>query len=116
MEARIHDKDKHTPPVLIGETDKYYFFVSIFRNKPLRYIKHKYTNEVRLRAEDQAACMGFDSLEELFGRDNSLDAFNRHKEKYPEMPLFGDLESNAAIQIGEVLGLSGNWIIIEDGK
>jgi hypothetical protein len=85
--------------ILVSE----YFFSQIFEDvyydgTPVRFIKNRFTGEIKISADDAARCIGFDSLNDLLGTDHSLDAISEWKRDNPDKPVFGELGSGALLE------------------
>ena len=72
----------------------------IFEDKvtPVRFIKNKFTNEIKICADDTAKCLGYASLNDLLGSDNGLDVISEWKKDNPDKPVFGKDGSGALFE------------------
>jgi prophage antirepressor-like protein len=70
------------------------FFHQIFEDvyydgTPVRFIKNKFTGEIRIAANDVARVLGYETANDLLGTDGGLDAISDWKRDNPDKSVFG---------------------------
>ena len=65
---------------------------------PVRFIKNKFTGEIKIDANDCARCIGYASIHDLLGTDKGLDAISDWKKDNPDKPVFGKHGSGAMFE------------------
>ena len=84
---------------LIHEDFFYQIFESVYYDgTPVRFIKNKFTEEIRIAANDVARVLGYDSINSLLGTDASLDAISEWKKNNPGKAVFGGYGSGAMLE------------------
>jgi len=83
---------------LVFEDFFHQIFEDDYKGLPVRFIKNKFTGEVKICADDTARVLGFDSLTALLGTDKGLDVISDWKRDNPGKPLFGKDGSGALFQ------------------
>ena len=79
------------------------FFSQVFKDvyydgTPVRFIKNKFTGEIKIDANDCARCIGFDNINDLLGTDKGLDAISDWKKDNPGKSVFGKHGSGAMFE------------------
>ena len=79
------------------------FFHQIFEDvyydgTPVRFIKSRFTGEIRISSNDVARVLGYGSINDLLGTDGGLDAVSDWKKDNPGKTVFGKYGSGAMLE------------------
>ena len=74
------------------------FEVTYNDGTPVRFIRDRFTGEIRICVDDVARCLGYASLNDMLGEDACLDAISKLKNSNPDRPVFGDYGSGAMFE------------------
>ena len=84
---------------LIHEDFFHQIYESVYYDgTPVRFIKNKFTDEIRIAADDVARVLGYDTINSLLGTDASLDAISEWKKSNPGKPVCGAYGSGAMLE------------------
>jgi len=72
----------------------------VFENSvtPVRFVRNKFTGEVKISADDTARVLGFDNIQSLLGTDKGLDCISEWRRDNPGKSVFGKDGSGAMFE------------------
>ena len=69
-----------------------------YEGTPVRFIKNKFTGEIRIASNDVARVLGYETINDLLGTDGSLDAISEWKKSNPDKSVFGKYGSGSMFE------------------
>jgi len=84
---------------LIHEDFFHQIFESVYYDgTPVRFIKNKFTDEIRIAADDVARVLGHETINDLLGTDGGLDVISEWQKDNPGKSVFGEFGSGAMLE------------------